>query len=161
MEFVAGQRLIAEAFDGFWRKVPSIKRLEFHIISEPATRLAMAGRGEVDIATLMQGVFYENLKKDPKLRMLAPLSPSRWIVYLTAQWDPKSPWSDPRVRKAASLAIDRQTLADIHMPGCGPIGSLALEGDALGVNFPPDPYDPAKAKKLLAEAGYPNGLPRG
>ena len=75
VEFVAGQRLVAEAFDGFWRKVPSIKRLEFHIISEPATRLAMAQRGEVDIATLMQGVYYENLKKDKKLRMLAPLEP--------------------------------------------------------------------------------------
>ncbi len=158
VEFVAGQRLIAEAFDGFWRKTPSIKRLEFSIISEPATRLAMAGRGEVDIATLMQGVFYENLKKDPKLRMLAPLSPSRWTVYMTAQWDPKSPWANPKVRKAASLAIDRKTLADIHMPGCGPIGGLPLEGDAMGVELPPDPYDPAQAKKLLAEAGYPNGF---
>jgi peptide/nickel transport system substrate-binding protein len=158
VEFVAGTRLVAEAFEGYWRKVPSIKRLEFLIISESATRLAMAQRGEVDIATLMQGVYYENLKKDKNLRMLAPLSPSRWTLYLTTQWDPKSPWSDPRVRKAASLAIDRQTLADIHMPGCGPIGSLALEDDPLGVQFPPDPYDPAQAKKLLAEAGYPNGF---
>ncbi len=158
VEFVAGQRLIAEAFDGFWRKTPSVKRLEIQIISEPATRLAMAQRGEVDIATLMQGVYYENLKKDKKLRMLAPLSPSRWMVYNTAQFDPKSPWSNPKVRKAASLAIDRQTLADIHMPGCGPIGSLPLDGDTLGVDFPPDPYDPAQAKKLLAEAGYPNGF---
>jgi peptide/nickel transport system substrate-binding protein len=158
VEFVAGQKLIAEAFDGYWRKVPSIKRMEFHIISEPATRLAMAGRGEVDIATLMQGVFYENLKKEPKLRMLVPLSPSRWTVYLTAQWDPKSPWSDARVRKAASLAIDRQTLADIHMPGCGPVGALGLEGDQLAVHYPADPYDPEMAKKLLAEAGYPKGF---
>ena len=158
VEFVAGQKLIAEAFEGFWRKVPPIKRLEFHIITEPATRLAMVGRGEMDVATLMQGVFYENLKKDPKLRMIPPLSPTRWIVYFTAQWDPKSPWSDPRVRQAASLAIDRKTLADIHMPGCGPIGSLGLEGDPMAVDFPPDAYDPEKAKKLLAEAGYAKGF---
>jgi ABC-type transport system substrate-binding protein len=53
------------------------------------------------------------------------------------------------VRKAASLAIDRQTLADVHMPGCGPIGSLGLPGDPMRVDFPPDPYDPEGAKKLL------------
>ena len=158
VEFVTGVRLVGEAFEDYWRKVPSIKRMEFHIVSEPATRLAMARRGEVDIATLMQGVFYEDLKKDPKLRMLPPLSPTRWLVYLASQWDPKSPWSDGRVRKAASLAIDRKTLADVHMPGCGPIGSLALEGDPMGVDYPADPYDPEGAKKLLAEAGYGKGF---
>ena len=158
VEFVAGQRLVGEAFEEYWRKVPHIKRMEFHIIPEPATRLAMAGRGEVDISTLMQGVFYENLKKDPNLRLLSPLSPTRWIVYFTSQWDPKSPWSNPRVRKAASLAIDRKTLADIHMPGCDPIGSLSLPGDPEALDFPPDPYSPEQAKKLLAEAGYPKGF---
>ena len=158
VEFVTGVRLVGEAFEGYWRKVPSIKRMEFHIVSEPATRLAMARRGEVDIATLMQGVFYEDLKKDPNLKMRPPLSSTRWLVYLTSQWDPKSPWSDVRVRKAASLAIDRKTLADVHMPGCGPIGSLALEGDPMGLDFPPDPYDPEQAKKLLAEAGYAKGF---
>jgi peptide/nickel transport system substrate-binding protein len=75
VEFVPGQRLVGEAFPEFWRKSPSIKRIEIHVVSEPATRLAMAGRGEADIATLMQGVFYENLKKDGKLRMLAPPEP--------------------------------------------------------------------------------------
>jgi peptide/nickel transport system substrate-binding protein len=158
VEFVTGVKLVGEAFEQFWRKTPRIKRMEFYIVSEPATRLAMARRGEADIATLMQGVFYEDLKKDSRLRMLAPLSPTRWLVYFTSQWDPNSPWSNPKVRKAASLAIDRKTLADVHMPGCGPIGSLALEGDPLAMDFPADPYDPEGAKKLLAEAGYPNGF---
>jgi len=118
----------------------------------------MVKRGEADIATLMQGVYYEDLKKTPNLRMLAPLSPVNWMVYIASQWDPKSPWADPRVRKAASLAIDRQTLADVHMPGCGPVGTLAMSNDPTAVSFPADPYDPAGAKKLLAEAGHPNGF---
>ena len=158
VEFMAGVRLVAEAFEDYWRKTPHIKRMEFLIVLEPATRLAMVRRGEVDIATLMQGVFYEDVKKDSKLRLLHPLSPVTWIMYIGTQWDPKSPWADARVRKAASLAIDRKTLADIFMPGCKPRGNLAMEGDPMGVDFPADPYDPAQAKKLLAEAGFPKGF---
>ncbi len=161
VEFVPGVKLVGEAFEDYWRKVPQVKRMEFYTVAEPATRMAMVRRGEADIATLMQGVFYEDVKKDSKLRLLSPLSPTHWTVYITSQWDPKSPWSDPRVRKAASLAIDRQTLADVHMPGCGPVGSLGQEGDPSAIKFPPDPYDPERAKKLLAEAGYPKGFQGG
>jgi peptide/nickel transport system substrate-binding protein len=158
VEYVPGVKLVAEAFEGYWRKAPNIKSMEFYNIPEPGTRLAMVKRGEADIGTLMQGVYYEDLKKTPNLRMLAPLSAVNWLVYISSQWDPKSPWSDPRVRKAASLAIDRQTLADVHMPGCGPVGTLAMGNDPTAITFPADPYDPAGAKKLLAEAGYPAGF---
>ena len=158
VEFVAGVRLVGEAFEDFWRKVPIIKRLEFHIVTEPATRLAMLRRGEVDISTLMIDIFLEDVKKDPKLRALFPLSTSRHILHIGPQLDPKSPWSDVRVRKAASMAIDRQTLVNVHAGGSSPIGSLGMEGDPMAVVFPPDPYDPEKAKKLLAEAGYPKGF---
>ena len=158
VEFSTGVKMVAEAFDEYWRKVPNVKRLEFLIVREPATRLAMTRRGETDIAVFMTGIFYEDAKKDKNLRVFMPRSPTRWLVYLTDQWNPKSPWSNPKVRKAASLAIDRKTLADIYMPGCGPIGSLALPNDANGIEFPADPYDPQQAKKLLAEAGYPKGF---
>jgi peptide/nickel transport system substrate-binding protein len=54
VEFVAGEKLISEAFDGYWRKTPHIKRLEIYIVREPGTRLTMVKRGEVDISTLLQ-----------------------------------------------------------------------------------------------------------
>jgi len=159
VEFVPGVKLVVEAFEDYWRKVPNIKRIEFKLIPNRATRLAMVKRGEADIATLMTDVLMDEVIKDPKLRLLKPFSPSKFPIYLSAQWDPKSPWSDVRVRKAASLAIDRQTLADIHAPGRKPTGSIGLEGyDPWVVDLPPDPYGPEKAKKLLAEAGYPNGF---
>ncbi len=161
VESVPGVKIVGEAFEEYWRRVPNIKRIEFFVVSEAATRLAMVRRGEADIATLMQGIFYEDVKKDPNLRILSPLSPTRWFVQMTSQWDPKSPWSNPKVRKAASLAIDRQTLADVHMPGCKGIGDLGLQGDPNRLELPPDPYDPAQARKLLAEAGYPNGFQGG
>ncbi len=161
VEFVPGVKLVAEAFEDYWRKVPPIKRMEFYTVFESATRLAMVRRGEADIATLLTGVFYEDVKKDPNLRLLSPMSPTRWLVYPASQWDPQSPWSDPRVRKAASLAIDRKTLADVFSPGCDGIGSLSLPDDPNGVDYPKDPYDPALAKKLLAETGYPKGFAGG
>jgi peptide/nickel transport system substrate-binding protein len=161
VEFVPGVRFVGEAFEDYWKKVPHIKRMEFYTIPEPSTRMSMVKRGEVDIAYLMQGIFYENVKKDPNLRLLSPLSPARYVMYIASQWEPKSPWADPRVRLAASLAIDRKTLADVHMPGCRPIGSIGVEGDPMAVEFPAHPYDPDRARKLLAEAGYPNGFQGG
>ncbi len=158
VEFKADQRIIGEAFDEFWRKVPHVKRLEFPFIKELSTRYAMVTRGEIDIATDIKDVFGEKVKSDPSLRLVNAYSSSRFIGSMASQWDPKSPWSDPRVRKAASLAIDRKTLADVHMPGCGPVGGLALEGDPEALNLPPDPYDPERARKLMAEAGYAKGF---
>ena len=70
VEFVPGMKLVGEAFEEYWRKTPSIKRMEFYTVSEPATRLAMVRRGEVDIATLLQGIFYEDVKKDQSLRLV-------------------------------------------------------------------------------------------
>jgi peptide/nickel transport system substrate-binding protein len=161
VEFVPGVRIVGEAFEGYWRKVPPIKRIELHTIPDTGTRLAMLRRGEMDVAFFMTDVFYEDAKKDSKLKLLHPRSPTKMVLNMTTQWDPKSPWSDPRVRLAASLAIDRKTLADIHHPGTHPAGSIGLEGDPLAVEFPPDPYDPERAKKLLAEAGYPKGFHAG
>jgi peptide/nickel transport system substrate-binding protein len=161
VEFVAGVRLVGEAFEEYWRKVPNIKRLEFLIVTEPATRLAMVKRGEVDSATLLLDVFLEEVKKDPKLQLFYPRSASRYYIYLAGQWDPKSPWSDLRVRKAASLAIDRKTVSEVHMALVNALGSLGLEGDPMAAQLPPDPYDPERAKKLLAEAGYPKGFDGG
>ncbi len=158
VEFVPGVKLVAEAFEDYWRKVPNIKRIEIYSVLEPATRLAMVKRGEVDTSSQMTGVFYEDLKKDPNLRAFIAPSTALRFLNITSQWDPKSPWSDLRVRQAASLALDRRTIADVHSPGGGPIGSLGHKGDPMAIHFPPDPYDPEKAKKLMAEAGYPTGF---
>jgi len=161
VRFENGLNLVGEAFDGFWRKTPKIKRLEFQTIPEISTRYSMVKRGEVDLALAMVDLYYARVKKDSDLRMVTALSPNGWFIYMASQWDPKSPWSDPRVRQAASLAIDRKTMADIIFPEGGAAGSFGLEGDPDTVVFPPEPYDTEQAKKLLAQAGYPRGLEGG
>jgi len=158
VEFKPGQVLVAEAFKDYWRKEPNIKRLEFDIVPEPATRYAMLKRGEVDVATLMITELYDKVKADPTLRTAEPVASTVWSVYMGGQFDPKSPWADPRVRKAASLAIDRELIAKLYQPGAPVEGNFGPKTDSNNVSFPPDPHDPAAAKKLLAEAGYPNGF---
>jgi peptide/nickel transport system substrate-binding protein len=161
VEFTPGVKLVGEAFEGYWRKVPNIKRLEFFPVEEISARFARVKRGEADFALSMVDVFYDTVKKDPNLRMVTINTPNHWILYVASQWDPKSPWSDPRVRKAASLALDRKALSDVVFPEGEKIGTIFLLGDPETVRYPPDPYDPERARKLLAEAGYPKGFQGG
>jgi len=162
LDFEPGIKVIAEAFEGFWRKVPNVQRLEIYTIKERATRYAMVKRGEVDNSTLMSETYYEKVKADKDLRLFDSKSPSHRMLYPTQQYDPKSPWADARVRKAASLAVDRKTLANIYAPGGGgPRGQIGLNDDPMTLKYPPDPYDPEQAKKLMAEAGYAKGFDGG
>ena len=78
------------------------------------------------------------------------------------QWDPKSPWHDQRVRLAANYALDRQALSEAERLGASPpAGSIIPRTFEFALPIEPYPYDPARAKRLLAEAGYPKGFDAG
>src|SRR5437764_5649350 len=106
VSFTPGVELVLEAFEGYWRKPPSIKRLVFRIMPDEVTRAAALKRGEVDVAFLLSGPVGEEIKRTPSFRMGAPLLGIFWLDF-PDQWDPKSPWHDKRVRIAAGMAIDR------------------------------------------------------
>jgi peptide/nickel transport system substrate-binding protein len=77
-------------------------------------------------------------------------------------WDPKSPWADKRVRQAASYAIDRRALSDVETVGASiPTGNVVPKGFDFALPIEADPFNRARAKQLLAEAGYPNGFDAG
>ncbi len=162
VSFKPGVEIVLEAFDGYWRKKPEVKRLVMRSMPEETTRAAALKAGEVDIAYLLTGPTAEEIKRMRGLRLDAPLLSGAFWIELPDQWDPKSPWHDRRVRLAASHAIDRTAINEAETLGFSRLtGSIVPRIFQYAVPFEPTPYDPARAKKLLAEAGYPNGFDAG
>ena len=157
-----GIELVMEAFEGYWRKVPQVKRLVFKSVPEATTRMAMLKRGEVDVAYLLDAPQAQEVKRDPALRLAFSGGIAVFFLDFLEQWDPKSPWHDRRVRLAANYAIDRQALSDAETLGASkPAGNFVPRTFEFALPIEPYPYDPAKAKQLLADAGYPNGFDAG
>jgi peptide/nickel transport system substrate-binding protein len=157
-----GVALVLEAFEGYWRKVPNIKRLTIKSVPEEATRLAMLKKGEADFAAAIQGELAEDVKRDPTLTLVDTRHASMFWIEFPEQWDAKSPWADRRVRLAANYALDRQAINEASCLGfCPPAGVIVPRVMDFALQTEPLPYDPQKAKQLLTEAGYPNGFDAG
>jgi len=157
-----GVELVLEAFDGYWRKAPAVKRLVMRSIVDEATRAAALRAGEVDIAYLLTGPTAESIQKLPGYKLVAPLLSGAFWLELPDQWDPKSPWADRRVRLAASHAIDRGAVNKAETLGFSRLtGNMVPRIFQFAVPYDPPAYDPDRAKKLLAEAGYPSGVDGG
>jgi peptide/nickel transport system substrate-binding protein len=162
VSYTPGVDLTMEAFEGYWRKVPSVKRMVFRSMADETTRAAALKAGDVDIVYLLSGPLAEEVKRTPGLKLAAALPPGVVFLDLPEQWDPKSPWHDRRVRLAASHALDRKALNQAETLGLSrPTGALVPRVLDFAKVFEPHAYDPTLAKKLLAEAGYPNGFDAG
>jgi len=163
VSFNPGVELVLEAYEGYWRKTPSVKRLVLRSLPEETTRAAALKKGEVDISYLLTGPVAEDVRRTPGFKLTAPSQASGvfWLD-IPDQWDPKSPWHDRRVRLAASHAIDRNALNQAETLGFSkPTGGVIPRAFEFSKPFEPHAFDPARAKQLLTEAGYPNGFDAG
>jgi peptide/nickel transport system substrate-binding protein len=162
VSFTPGIELVFEAFDQYWRHPPHVKRLVFKVVPEETTRLAALQRGEVDIVYSVRGELAEELRRTPGLTLKPVIPQGPFFIYFPDQWNPKSPWHDERVRRAASMALDRKGINDAIT-----LGYSKITGSSIPYTFeyywqPPAPaYDPEGAKALLAEAGFPSGVDAG
>jgi len=172
VEHVRGDRIVYEAVENHWRAVPHFKRLVFLKVPEPATRMAMLRAGSVDVIEI--GGEYVDELKQVGVRTLVMPNVSWVYVILGGQWpakptyDPKVPWALPdaerahKVRLALNLAVDKQAIMQQILGGLGTVGGAWLtyptDPWATEASLKPYPYEPAKAKALLAEAGYPKGF---
>ena len=162
VSFTPGVELVCEAFEGYWRKPPAIKRLIFKVVPDEATRLAALQRGELDIAYSIRGELADELTKTPGLTIKAAVGSAPFWLYFADQWDAKSPWHDQRVRLATNLAIDHKAINQALT-----LGYSHLTNSVFPENFdfywppPPPVHDPDRARKLLAEAGHARGFDAG
>jgi len=162
VSFTPGVELVLEAFDQYWRKAPNVRRLVLRAVPDETTRLAALKRGEVDIAYAIRGALGEEARRSPGLTLKPNVGQATFWIYFADQWDAKSPWHDRRVRLAANYAIDRHAINQAETLGYSKITWSIIPSSFEFYWQPPSyPYDPARAKRLLAEAGYPNGFDTG
>src|SRR5258706_10622785 len=94
VSFTPGVELVLEAFEQYWRKSPSVKRLVLRVIPDEATRLAALKRGEVDIAYSIRGELAEELQKTPGLTLKPAVIPGKFLLLFAAQRGFQSPLPD-------------------------------------------------------------------
>src|SRR5262245_5383204 len=157
-----GVEVVVEAYTGYWRRVPNVKRFVMKSVPEGTTRVAMLKKGEADIAFALDGEDALNVKRDSRLQLVPSKHASIYWIEFADQWDPKSPWHDRRLRLAVNHALDRKAINDAGCAGfCPPAGVIVPRVMEFALQVEPPAYDPRKAKQLLAEAGYPNGIDAG
>jgi peptide/nickel transport system substrate-binding protein len=157
-----GVEVVLEANPGYWRHAPHVRKLTMKSVPEGTTRLAMLKNGEADIGFALDGEDAANVQRDPRLQLVATRHASIFWIEFADQWDPKSPWHDKRMRQAVNYALDRKAINDVACLGhCPPAGVIVPRVMDFALQVEPHPYDPQRARQLLAEAGYPNGIDAG
>ncbi len=155
-----GQFLELERFEDFYGEKPGIKNLIFKFIPEPTSRVNAILAGEIDIAHMVPLPDVERLRKDTALDVIINPASSPLHVRLYSNVE-GSPLSKVEVRKALNHAIDSNAIIKGVFFGVGtPMGTFISKYYPYGSSpdIKPYPYDPAKAKELLKQAGYPNGF---
>lgn len=162
-EFVDWQhdvKIVFKKFDGYWQKgKPYLDKVEFIVIENEATLLASFKAGEVDIMLTHQPQNIQTVEKEGKYKLYK--GDVRLVGALEGDSKhPDSPWAKKKVRQAAAHSVDNKTFAEtIGFGYWVPTNQFDIPGRwGYNPNVKGYPYNPEKAKQLLAEAGYPNGF---
>jgi len=158
IEWKDGQYVAVKKFDGYWDKANSAKveKITFKPVPEAASRVAMLKTGEVQFIYPMPSEQIENLKNDSNI----VIDKSQSIIERYVVFDVnKKPFDDKRVRQALNYALDKDALNKVVYKGFASPPESAIAPNVWGFQKQQMyAYDVEKAKKLLAEAGLPNGF---
>ncbi len=153
-----------ERYEGYWGNKPLFKRAVFKVIPEPSTRSAALKVGEIDFSNNFPPSFMADAEKDGFKLLKNPSSNTVSIrINKLRETDPATgkpnPFRDKRVRQAMAYAIDRDAIISRVLSGIGePVAIQFPEDFGYDPELKPFPYDPNKAKQLLADAGYKDGI---
>lgn len=163
-----GQNLILKRFDGYWGKKPVWEDVTEVVLANGSARVAALLSGEVDSINYVPVEDLARLEKEADFNVFqGPIGRIHYIAMDSSRVPTphvsaggKNPLQDPKVRKALSLAINRKAIVERLLLGMGEPAGQVLPSTFAGSskNLSVDPYNPEAAKKLLAEAGYPNGF---
>src|SRR5262245_21635215 len=157
-EWTHRSRVVYEAFPQFFEGRPKVDRLEMPIVQEAATQLAMYQNGELDVVLVPLGDF-PRLKADPRWGKEIKVWDRTQVQFLALNPRVYAPFKDVRVRQAFAQAIDKQKVINQVFHGLYTVAGGMLPPGIPGhdAQLKGLPYDPARAKQLLAEAGFPDG----
>jgi len=152
-----GQYIDLVANENYWGEKPAIKEVRYVIVPEGTTRMAKLQTGEADIALEIPFPMVKPLEQAGFKVVRIPAHPSISVQFQTV--NPKVPWYDKRVRLAIAMGIDANAIVNNLFQGV-PEHYARLAPWEMGYDpkLKAYPYDPAGAKNLLAQAGYPNGF---
>jgi peptide/nickel transport system substrate-binding protein len=174
VEYVSGDRVVMTANEKYWGAKPAFAKVRYRMIANSAARVAALLAGDVQMIEGVPTADIERLKKDPRLTVTSAVSNRLIYLHMDSGREKNSPFvtdaagkpleanpfRDPRVRKAVSKMIDRDAIVSRIMEGQAQSAGQLLPDFFFGTSkrLKPEKYDPEGAKKLLAEAGYPNGF---
>ncbi|MCQ6266326.1 ABC transporter substrate-binding protein [Fictibacillus sp. WQ 8-8] len=156
VEWKKDEQIVLERFEDYFGKKGVTKTIVYKPIPEAASRVMALETGEVDVIQQIPAKELKRLESVKGIEITKLLGNNQRQFRFDVS---KKPFNDTRVRQAVSYAIDRQSILDNVVPGLGELSTSALAKVTWGyTDLGSIPYDPEKAKKLLAEAGYPNGF---
>jgi peptide/nickel transport system substrate-binding protein len=149
VEYVKGERTVLEAFDGYWGKKPTVKRIVWTPVPDDSTRVSYLEAGTVDVITHVPPHMVPTLKaKGFQVIQI----PSTRVIYIGINVE-RIP--DVRVRQALNLAIDKNAIVQRILEGAGSVATAPISPAVFGyTKLDPYPYDPARARALIREAGW-------
>ena len=157
-KYYPNERIVMKRNDNYWGQKPKLEKVTAKILPESATRLAALETGEVALIPNLSPDSIARMKANPKLSVVVG-DPARimHIAFILG----RKPFDNHKVREAFNYAVDRQAIVDTVMMGLAKVADAQLyhaSSPGFNPNLKAYNYDPQKAKKLLAEAGYPDGI---
>ena len=152
-----GQRVVLEKNPTYWRFPVKLERVVYRPIVEDQARLTELLTGALDLIVGTPPDYVGQLESNPKVTLLKQVGAHVWYLGINNQ---KKPFDDKRVRQALNYAVNKEAIVRDVLKGTGSLSAGPVLPKTWGADagLKPYPYDPERARKLLAEAGFPNGF---